>query len=100
MIYYNVSIHIEPAIEQAWLQWMLEIHIPQVMATGCFTDYVFTRLLEPVQEGTLTYIAQYLVEDESHLQQYYDEYAPALRQDSSNRFGDNFVIFRSVTKSV
>lgn len=100
MIYYNVSIHIEPEIEEQWLQWMRETHIPAMMATGCFSAHLFTRLREPVQDGTISYIVQYLAESDDQLQRYYDEYAAHMRSDGSQRFGDKFLIFRSVTESV
>ena len=38
MILYNVTISIDTSVEEDWLQWMKEIHIPDVMNTGLFID--------------------------------------------------------------
>ena len=36
MIIYNVTCNVEKEILQDWLQWMVEIHVPDVMPTGFF----------------------------------------------------------------
>ena len=36
MIIYNVTCNVENEILKDWLQWMVEIHIPDVMQTGFF----------------------------------------------------------------
>jgi hypothetical protein len=33
MIVYNVTVNIDGAVEQEWLKWMKEVHIPEVLAT-------------------------------------------------------------------
>ena len=38
MLLYNVTVIIEDAAAEEWLQWMQEIHIPEVMATGKFVS--------------------------------------------------------------
>lgn len=45
MFLYNVTLILDDAAAEEWLQWMQEIHIPQVMATGMF---VSNRLLKVV----------------------------------------------------
>ena len=36
MLIYNVTTHVEPSIEQEWLLWMKEEHLPKMVQTGCF----------------------------------------------------------------
>ena len=43
MFLYNVTIIIEDAAAEEWLQYMNEFHIPEIMATGKF---VSNRLLK------------------------------------------------------
>ena len=45
MIVYNVTSKVTWAIHDEWLQWMKEEHIPEVVATGCFTHAQFLRCL-------------------------------------------------------
>ncbi|MBC7866805.1 MAG: DUF4286 family protein, partial [Gloeobacteraceae cyanobacterium ES-bin-316] len=37
MILYNVTIKITNAIAIDWLQWLQEVHIPEMTGTGYFT---------------------------------------------------------------
>ena len=44
MIIYNVTVNIDDSIADQWLAWIKE-HIPQVLATGKFTDAKLTKVL-------------------------------------------------------
>lgn len=58
MIIYSVTYAIEDQLEHEWLEFMKNAFIPNVMDTGYFEDYTFTRVL--AQEGTDTaYNIQY-----------------------------------------
>ncbi|MGE5521009.1 MAG: DUF4286 family protein, partial [Candidatus Dadabacteria bacterium] len=46
MIIYNVTTKINASVADSWLRWMQQEHIPEVMDTGCFSEYRFARLLE------------------------------------------------------
>jgi hypothetical protein len=46
MIIYNVTSKVTNNIQDRWLQWMKEDHIPEIMATGLFHDFRICRLLE------------------------------------------------------
>ena len=45
MIIYNVTINVEESVHSAWLTYMKENHIPDVLNTGCFTGFTFCRIL-------------------------------------------------------
>uniref|UniRef100_UPI003513FEA4 DUF4286 family protein n=1 Tax=Xanthomarina gelatinilytica TaxID=1137281 RepID=UPI003513FEA4 len=59
MIIYNVTINIEENIHDEWLNWIKE-HIPQVLATGKFTDAKLTRVLVEQDIEGFTYSIQYI----------------------------------------
>jgi len=46
MIVYNVTIKVDPQIEKDWIKWQKSENIPEIMATGLFSEYKFYRLLE------------------------------------------------------
>ena len=100
MISYNVSVTIDSEIEQEWVEWMKTIHIPDVMATGCFTEYRFYKLMKPEDEEGLTFIMQYkaLTMDDYH--RYSTDQAPALQQETHKRYKDRFVAFRTIMVEV
>jgi len=95
MIIYNVTIHVEEAAREAWLEWMQQTHIPEVLATGKFTEARLCRVLTGEQQGGTSFAIQYLTPSREKLEQYYREDAPRLRQLGIDRFGDQFVAFRT-----
>ncbi|HEY1022825.1 MAG TPA: DUF4286 family protein, partial [Flavisolibacter sp.] len=65
MIIYNVTIKVDASIADAWLAWLLEEHIPEVMQTGCFSDKKVVRLLEVDESEGPTYAIQYSAESKA-----------------------------------
>ncbi|HZH95967.1 MAG TPA: DUF4286 family protein [Flavisolibacter sp.] len=100
MIIYNVTIQVDNAIAAEWLTWLQEVHIPDVMATNCFTEFKIVRLLEVDESDGPTYATQYFAESKADYNRYIEIYAPALRQQSINKWGDNFVAFRTLMKII
>lgn len=99
MIVYNVTIKIVSEIESEWVHWQKEEHIPEVMASGYFTDYQFYHLLSEEDDGH-TYIAQYFAKNMDDYNQYIEEIAPLLRKKSFDKWGNQFIAFRTVMKVV
>lgn len=100
MYIYNVTIKPLWEIHDAWFAWMKDIHVPQVMATGCFTHYQFTRLLEVEEDDGPTYAIQYYCSTKELYNKYINQFAPALRQDGVDKFGNKFIGFRSLMQIV
>ncbi len=94
MIIYNVTINIETSIEQEWLAWMQQEHIPEMIATGKFVKALMTKVLIEEEMGGVTYSVQYGCPSKEALQSYYDNDAERLRA-QSNRFAGKFVAFRT-----
>ncbi|MDX1314183.1 MAG: DUF4286 family protein [Eudoraea sp.] len=95
MIIYNVTINIDENVQQSWLEWMRNVHIPDMLATGKFTEAKMSRVLVDEEMGGITYSVQYTALNRESLQRYYDEDAPRLRRDTQELFGDKFVAFRT-----
>jgi hypothetical protein len=45
MIIYSVTIVIQAGIESEWVDWMNNIHVPDVLRTGCFSECRFYKVL-------------------------------------------------------
>ena len=100
MLIYNVTAKVTWAIHEKWMQWMKEKHIPEVMATGCFTGNQVLRLLETDEAEGPTYAIQYRAEKMEDYQEYISTHAPAFRKELTERWGDNFIAFRSLMEVV
>ncbi|UGU18328.1 DUF4286 family protein [Sinomicrobium kalidii] len=95
MYIYNVTINIDETVHDEWLQWMRETHIPDMLATGKFSNARMLKVLVNEEMGGITYSVQYITDSKATLQQYYDEDASQLRAKSQKRFADKFVAFRT-----
>ncbi len=100
MFIYNVTIKIQWSIHDTWVKWMQEKHLCDVMATECFTKYQFVRLLDIDEEEGPTYAIQYYCEAKGLYNQYIEKFAPKLRQDGLDLFGDKMIGFRSLMQIV
>lgn len=100
MIVYNSTIKVHPAIEAKWLQWQKEEHIPETMRCGQFTAGHIYRLLDQDDSDGNTYIIQYEARDLAQYQRYLDEFAPALLQKAFDKWGDQFIAFRTIMQVV
>lgn len=100
MYIYNVTIKVEHAIAANWLQWLKEIHIPEVVGTGCFTSASILELIENADEEGLTYAIQYQAPSKVEYERYLATYAEPLRLKSYEKWGDRFIAFRTLMKIV
>lgn len=100
MYIYNVTIKINLSIEQEWLAWMMNEHLDEVIATGMFDKYSLLELIDPADEDSKTYIAQYFTDSADRYEQYIERFAPGLRQKGFELFGDEFIAFRTVLKKI
>jgi hypothetical protein len=101
MVLYNVTVSVAHSLAEEWKQWMKEVHIPDVMATGCFTGYRFMRLIGNEQDANgLSFAVQYETDSLRTLQAYFAKYANGLRDKVSEKYGDNILTFRSILEEV
>jgi phosphoribosylamine-glycine ligase len=75
--------------------WMQHKHIPEMLGTGKFTSAKMARVLIEEEMGGVTYSVQYTTESKETLQKYYQEDAPALRDEGVKLFGDKMLSFRT-----
>lgn len=100
MFIYNVTIKMTWTIHEAWVAWMQQTHIPEVMETGCFTESRLVRLLDIDESEGPTYAAQYHAATRADYDRYIEQHANRLRQDAYNKWGEQFVGFRSLMQVV
>ena len=100
MILYNVTINVEIEIADEWLQWMKDVHIPHVMATGRFLEHHMLRMIGDEDTGGVTYSVQYLCSDMKTFEDYRDSFSPALQAETSKKYGNRLVAFRTLHEVV
>ena len=100
MIIYNVTTKVEHAINEDWLQWVKDIHIPDIIATGCFTHATVLRLIEVDDTEGPTYAVQYHASSKADYNRYIQQHAEDLRDKAFQKWGNRFIAFRSVLEVV
>ncbi|MEO6303712.1 MAG: DUF4286 family protein [Bacteroidia bacterium] len=99
MFIYNVTVNIADEAQNEWLKWMKEVHIPDVMKTGCFIDSQVLKVLYVEDEGH-TYSIQYKFLEMVDIEKYQKEFAPALQEEHKKKFEGKYAAFRTVLQIV
>jgi hypothetical protein len=100
MILYNITINIDHAVAEEWLEWMQQKHIPDVMATGYFLRNQVCRMLNEEDNGGVTYAVQYFARNMEDLEEFLQDHAPALQDEYHQRYQGRYVSFRSMLEVV
>ena len=99
MIIYRVEITLRPEIETEWLQWMREMHIPDVLRTGCFRE---CRTYKLVSSGATepVYVMQYLCRSLNDYDRYRENFASGLQMEHAKLFAGRFRGSRQLLEEV
>jgi len=100
MILYNVTVNIEKHVEEEWVLWMKKTHIPDVLATGMFSENRFYKILHDSEDGSVNYSVQYFTDSIEKITEYQNKFAQKLQDDVKAKFQDKFVVFRTLLETV
>lgn len=90
MIAYEVTVEVEEALVEPYLEYMRARHIPQILATGCFAHAELNRAQET------RFRQRYLANTLADLERYFEKHAPALRADFAARFPSGTRLTREI----
>lgn len=93
---YNVTTAVSHAVHREWLHWMQDIHIPEVLGTGCFYKHQLVKVLDTDETEGCTYAVQYYAENRAVYDEYISRYAHSLGQAVKEKWGDQVFSFRSL----
>lgn len=84
-----------------WLQWMQHVHIPEVMATGCFLSYRILKVLTNANDDEgVNYSIQYDAATMADYERYREQFAPAMQQQTKERYGERVLAFRTLLEVI
>lgn len=96
MIIYNVTLSINPTVETEFIDWLKNVHIPEVLDTQLFVSGELFKVFErPSSNQHSSYAVQYRLESWGHFNQYQLEFAAGLQQKTREKFGENVLAFRT-----
>ena len=99
MILYNVTINIDEDVQDEWLNWMKDTHIPDVMKTGLFLENRICRILAE-EEGGHSYAIQYLLASKANYDDYQSNHAANLQAEHNDKFNGKFAAFRTILEVI
>ncbi|GIV28999.1 MAG: hypothetical protein KatS3mg028_0065 [Bacteroidia bacterium] len=100
MFIYSVTVSINKEIEKEWLDWMIKKHIPDVLNTGCFTEYNLFQVYSAFSEDVCTYNIQYAFNSVDDLENYQKNFASRLQKEHSDKFHGQFTATRTVLRKI
>lgn len=99
MILYNVTVNIDVNVEKEWLQWMKEVHIPEVMNTGLFVSSKICRI-HAEEVGGSSYSIQYFAKNMEDYNTYQDVHSAELQKDHTEKYKGKFAAFRTILEVI
>ena len=87
---YEVVALVDDALIEEYVRFMRDVHIPEVIATGCFRE----AYLECAAPGR--YRARYVASSAVALDRYLERYTAALRADFERRFPKGVTLSRAI----
>ncbi len=86
MIIYNVTTNIHESVHDQWMIWMQHKHIPEMLATGKFTNAKLVRVLVEEEMGGVTYSAQFTTDSLVTLEKFYQENEAVFQAEGQKAF--------------
>lgn len=90
MVTYEVTTIVDPRLVEAYERYMRRVHIPDLLATGCFHGAALTR------SATGRYRVRYEAPAEADLERYLATHATRLREDFAAHFPEGVTASREV----
>lgn len=95
-ILYNVTVSVDENIVEEWKSWMIDIHIPDVMKTACFTSYQMQQIMSGEHTNGVTFAIQYTAPNKAAFEKYTAQYAPRLQKEHTERYKGKYAAFRTI----
>jgi len=99
-VHYDVTVHVDREIAEDWLGWMRGVHVPEVLATGCFDSCEISRLVQPAEADHSGFLLSYRAASLESVAEYQRTCAPALQQDHAERYRGRFSATRVVREEM
>jgi hypothetical protein len=90
MIFYEVSVTVSAPMSKAFESYMRNKHIPEILATKCFTQIHFAQM------GDNIYRTCYQAQSQADYERYISQFANTMRADFMQHFPDGCQVQRQV----
>lgn len=94
-VIYNVTVNVSPESHDKWLHWLKNVHVTEVLNTGCFQSARLLRV-HALEEGGVTYAVQYEADSMDAYNRYQTDFAQELQAKGEALFSGEVHSFRTV----
>jgi hypothetical protein len=103
MIVYKVIVEIKHEVENDWFIWMSTKHIPDVINTGNFLDFSFSKMIPNGVTPTVgyeKYEISYFCRSMKEHDNYQQEFGKKLQDEHSTKYGGQFIANREIYEDI
>lgn len=100
MLIFNTTYLVADKVHGAWLKWVREQHIPQLIQSGFFHSPQVAKVLSVEEQEGTSYSVQFRVADMDALEQWHLQYATDFEQDLKKRFSTDVLFFATVLQII
>ena len=83
---YIVRVWVDKEVAEDWREWMRDIHIPEVVETGCFVRAYMTRDEGADTDERIAWVMVYHASSEADYERCKRDFAAALQADHTERY--------------
>ncbi len=100
LVIYNITTKIDRDIEDEWITWQKEVHIPEIMALGFFYDYRFSKLLNPDDADGKIFVIQFYAKERDDYENYSKQHSERITNNAFYKWNNKFLVFESLLGAV
>jgi len=101
MVLYVVNVSVKKEMQEEWLEWMKQVHIPNVINTGYFNKADIYTIILPAKGGDeISFSVQYQSESYEKFMSYTVKEAKRLQKEHKEKFGDRITVERIVFEKI
>jgi len=100
MLIYNITFLVAENASDQWLKWVHEIHIPEMVSSGYFTEPRLTKVLSDHGLKDTSYAVQYHIEDMKLMEAWERKFKANLERDCAMVFGEHVLLFTTVLELI
>lgn len=100
MVVYNITTKIAWHIEDEWLKWQKEKHIPEIIRAAQISEYKIFRLLGQEDEDGPTYTTQFFFISLENYEAYVRSHSTTMRSNAVNKWGNQSISFHTVMELI
>lgn len=98
-IIYAVNIEVLVPYAQEWVEWMKDVHIPDVINTGLLEAiYIAKRSADENKPDYVGFEICYVAVNIENLKDYQARFAPKLQEEHTQRYAGKFIASRKIAE--